>query len=253
MGRRTREGSDSSDRVEGRSRKHAKLLRDGHDSDGDCWRWRTLLEKLHFLLDNELEGSVLNWLHDGSQFVVKHTGEIKLAKLLGLQVCSLDQVLEALHFECRVEDHWNCTIYRHWCFVRGHPHKIDRIAGYNSLSPEWGFVMPNIAYNSELKPLEVRLSLLGSTEQAWEVTIAPTVLPQPTLDVTEDFFFQENVTFCSAVEEVSWKKEFDSSDDCSDHNMKSPLWWSQRSDFSSICTDDLSEMDSLSQISAFYG
>ncbi|KAF1793874.1 hypothetical protein GQ600_18310 [Phytophthora cactorum] len=170
------------------------------------------------------------WLEDGSQFIVEHTGDVKLAQLLGLRVCSVHQVLEALNFECLDESHWDFSIYRHGCFVRGDPHKIEQIAGYDSLSAEKDVVMPNIAYSSELKPLEVRLSLSDSQSQSWEVTIAP-----------------------SQHGGDSWGDIFDNSEELSDHDMNSPIWWSQRSDFSSICTDDLSDMDTLSQISAFYG
>ncbi|KAE8997578.1 hypothetical protein PF011_g15428 [Phytophthora fragariae] len=53
----------------------------------------------------------------------------------------------------------------------------------------------------------------------------------------------------SSAEETSWDDVFDHSDQWSDHDLNSPMWWSQRSDFSSICTDDLSDMDTLSQLS----
>ncbi|KAE9214069.1 hypothetical protein PF002_g17781 [Phytophthora fragariae] len=52
----------------------------------------------------------------------------------------------------------------------------------------------------------------------------------------------------SSAEETSWDDVFDHSDQWSDHDLNSPMWWSQRSDFSSICTDDLSDMDTLSQL-----
>ncbi|KAG2786809.1 hypothetical protein PC129_g6196 [Phytophthora cactorum] len=252
MGRRAREASDDS-AIAGRSLKHVKLLQDGLDISGDIWSWRNLLERLHFLLDNELERDAIAWLEDGSQFIVEHTGDVKLAQLLGLRVCSVHQVLEALNFECLDESHWDFSIYRHGCFVRGDPHKIEQIAGYDSLSAEKDVVMPNIAYSSELKPLEVRLSLSDSQSQSWEVTIAPSVLPRPAFDTGENFHFQESAVFESSMGESSWGDIFDNSEELSDHDMNSPIWWSQRSDFSSICTDDLSDMDTLSQISAFYG
>ncbi|ETP04025.1 hypothetical protein F441_19120 [Phytophthora nicotianae CJ01A1] len=249
MGRRVREASDDSD-VEGRGLKHKKLP-DELDIPGEIWSWRNLLERLHFLLDNELERDALAWLEDGAQFIVEHAGEAKLAQLLGLRVCSVHQTLEALNFECLDESHWDFSIYRHDCFVRGDPNKIEQIAGYDNAAKD--FEMPNIAYSSELKPLEVRLSLSDSQSQSWEVTIAPSVLPHPTLDVGEDFHLQNSVAFESCTREISWGEIFENSDEMSDHGMNSPLWWSQRSDFSSICTDDLSDMDMLSPISAFYG
>ncbi|KAE9097047.1 hypothetical protein PF010_g16118 [Phytophthora fragariae] len=56
----------------------------------------------------------------------------------------------------------------------------------------------------------------------------------------------------SSAEETSWDDVFDHSDQWSDHDLNSPMWWSQRSDFSSICTDDLSDMDTLSQLTTSF-
>ncbi|KAF4036535.1 hypothetical protein GN244_ATG11241 [Phytophthora infestans] len=216
------------------------------------WSWRNLFERLHCLLDNELELDTLAWLEDGTQFIVVHTGEEKLAQLLSLRVCSVHMTLEAMNFKYLEDYHGGFTIYRHDCFVRGDPHKIAQIEGCNSA--EMDFAMPNIAYDAELKPLEVRLSISDPQAQAWEVTIAPSVLPDRTFDVCEDFHLEENVnSFDSGMQETSWGEMSADSGAWSDHDMNSPLWWSQRSDFSSICTDDLSDMDTLSQISAFYG
>ncbi|CAI5722783.1 unnamed protein product [Peronospora effusa] len=85
--------------------------------------------------------------------------------------------------------------------------------------------MPSVAYSSALKPLEVRLSLSDTRSQSWEVTIAPSVLPHPTFDATDVSCYHE-----SSSTENSWGDI----------------------DFSSICTDDLSDMDTLSQISTYY-
>ncbi|KAE8967038.1 hypothetical protein PF005_g28535, partial [Phytophthora fragariae] len=104
-----------------------------------------------------------------------------------------------------------------------------------------------------LKPLEVRLSLSDSQSQSWEVTIAPSVLPHPNFDVAEVFHFEGTFGVASSAEETSWEDVIDHSDQWSDHDLNSPMWWSQRSDFSSICTDDLSDMDTLSQLSTYYG
>ncbi|CAH0493890.1 unnamed protein product [Peronospora farinosa] len=230
MGRRTREESET-----------------GHDDDNGSWR--TLLQNLHFLLDNETEGEALTWCGNGKQFLIQRTREVRLAKQLGLRVCSLHQVLETLNFECQEADHWNFTIYRHDCFVLGRPEKIEQIPSHNMplFSTDKDVVMPSVAYSSALKPLEVRLSLSDIRSQSWEVTIAPSVLPHPTFDATDVSCYHE-----SSSTENSWGDMFDESDQGSDHDMNSPLWWSQRSDFSSICTDDLSDMDTLSQISTYY-
>ncbi|CAH0493896.1 unnamed protein product [Peronospora farinosa] len=211
--------------------------------------WRTLLQNLHFLLDNETEGEALTWCGNGSHCPIQRTREVRLAKQLGLRVCSLHQVLETLNFECQEADHWNFTIYRHDCFVLGRPEKIEQIPSHNMplFSTDKDVVMPSVAYSSSLKPLEVRLSLSDTRSQSWEVTIAPSVLPHPTFDATDVSCYHE-----SSSTENSWGDMFDESDQGSDHDMNSPLWWSQRSDFSSICTDDLSDMDTLSQISTYY-
>lgn len=193
------------------------------------------------------------WLEDGLQFIVYQAKEFKLAKLLGLRVCSIYQVLEALNFEC-LEEQSNYSIYRHHCFIRGNVHMIEQIINYSNLGEGKKFAMPSIAYSSELRPLEVRLNLSDSKLQSWEVTIAPSVLSHPTtLDICEDFLMQEKSAIRSSSGECLWGNLFSSSDEWSDHDMNSPLWWSQQSDFSSICTDDLSDMDALSQISVHYG
>ncbi|KAG6572867.1 WW domain [Phytophthora cinnamomi] len=226
-------------------------------SDGD-WGWRTFLEKLHFFLDNETEGDSLAWLEDGVRFVVHQASEARLETWLGLRGCSLHQVLEALNFHCRQELHWEHAIYRHDCFVRGNPLKIDEMLVGRDSSGLVGkevadMAMPSVAYSSALKPLEVRLSLSDSHSQSWEVTIAPSVLPHPNFDGVEFFHFEESVGAGSSAEENSWEDMLDNSDQWSDHDLNSPMWWSQRSDFSSICTDDLSDMESLSQLSTYYG
>ncbi|CAI5730471.1 unnamed protein product [Peronospora destructor] len=248
MGRRTPKESDCNIV---RHAQHVKLRRGGHEGhDDDAGNWRTILPKLHFFLDNETDGEALAWRGNGTHFFVQRTREVRLAKQLGLRVCSLHQVLETLNFECQEEDHWNYTIYRHDCFVLGRPEKIEQIPSRNMplfFSTDKDVVMPSVVYSSALKPLEVRLSLSGTRSQSWEVTIAPSVLPRPTFDATDVPCYHESNSL-----ENSWEDMFDESEQGSDHDMNSPLWWSQRSDFSSICTDDLSDMDTLSQISTYY-
>ncbi|POM64014.1 Hypothetical protein PHPALM_20520 [Phytophthora palmivora] len=221
--------------------------------DGENWSWKSFLELLHFFLDSEIERDALAWLDGGLQFIVHHTGEVNVAQRLGLRVCSLRQALEALSFTCLEETQWGYTIYHHNSFVLGNPGRIEEILALSgSLSVKKDMVMPSIAYNSELKPLEVRLSFPDPLSKSWEVTVAPSILPRPTFDATEDVTFQ-NVDFGNSADENSWDDVVDNLDEWSDHDMNSPLWWSQRSDFSSICTDDLSDMDTLSQINAYYG
>ncbi|GMF17223.1 unnamed protein product [Phytophthora fragariaefolia] len=270
----TEDGAD----IERLHPKHVKLLCDGQtsarpgarakkltptlrstcsdqSSSGGDWSWRTLLEKLHFFLDNETEGDALAWLEDGVHFVVHQSSEIRLEAWLGLRACSLHQVLEALGFHCREELHWDYSIYCHDSFVRGCPRKIEEMVADDARGPpskEVDVVMPSVAYNSALKPLEVRLSLSDSHSQSWEVTIAPSVLPHPNFDTSEVFHFEGTFGDGSSAED-SWEGMLDEADQWSDHDVDSPMWWSQHSDFSSICTDDLSDMDVLSQISAYYG
>ncbi|KAL3674621.1 hypothetical protein V7S43_000564 [Phytophthora oleae] len=256
MARRARDENDTSIDVEERSLKHGKVLQNGKDYSGENWCWGTFLKKLHFFLDQGTAGFALAWLQDGSHFIVQHSKEVELAKQLGLRACSLHQVLETLNFECQEESHWEYTIYHHNCFMLGNPEKIEEILDHETLSPsastDQAVAMPSIAYSSALKPLEVRLSLPDSHSQSWEVTIAPSVLPHPTFDVTEELLTDESTTFTRRTEERSWGDLLDTTDEWSDPDMNSPLWWSQRSDFSSICSDDLSDMDTLSQISSFF-
>ncbi|CEG38298.1 WW domain [Plasmopara halstedii] len=210
-------------------------------------RRKCLLMKLHILLDNELETDALMWLEDGLHFIVQQKKEIKLAQLLGLRVCSLHQVLEALNFDYAEEDHESYTVYRHQYFLRGNSNEIDQI-----IPAEKYLAMPNIAYSSELKPLEVRLSLADSRVQSCEVTIAPSHQLNKTIELRDASYYQEVAGFNVSMKENSWGDKVDFLDEWSNHDMNSPLWWSQRSDFSTICTDELSEMDTLSQISAYY-
>ncbi|EGZ30024.1 hypothetical protein PHYSODRAFT_323479 [Phytophthora sojae] len=258
MGRRAREESagDSVDIERRRRNKQLKLLRDDEGCSGVDWSWRTFLQKLHFFLDNETEGDSLAWLEDGVHFVVHQTSEAPLETWLGLRVCSLHQVLEALNFQCREELRWEYVIYHHDCFVRGNPLKIKEMLQPDTSavsSKAGGMTMPNVTYSSTLKPLEVRLSLSDSHSQSWEVMIAPSVLPHPNFDVPEAFKVEESFGAGNSADETSWDDVFDYSDEWSDHDLSSPMWWSQRSDFSSICTDDLSDMDTLSQLSTYFG
>ncbi|GMF13833.1 unnamed protein product [Phytophthora lilii] len=224
--------------------RRAREERAGSDYAGEDWSWKTFLEKLHFILDEGVEGDSVSWMDDGKHVVVRHGREGGIEARLGLRVCSLHQMLEAMNFECREELHWEFSIYRHDSFVRGSPGKVEEI-----ISEAIRIVMPTVAYDPALKPLEVRLSLPEAHSHSWEVTVAPTVLPHPTVD--DLVLFQRS--FGVGVGESSWGDMLDDSEQWSDHDMNSPMWWSQHSDFSSICTDDLSDMDSLSQISAYYG
>ncbi|KAL7687261.1 hypothetical protein Plhal304r1_c023g0079481 [Plasmopara halstedii] len=247
MGRRARDTCDDSDSAERQHVKYMRLLRDDRAAVGDRWSYRCLLMKLHILLDNELETDALMWLEDGLHFIVQQKKEIKLAQLLGLRVCSLHQVLEALNFDYAEEDHESYTVYRHQYFLRGNSNEIDQI-----IPAEKYLAMPNIAYSSELKPLEVRLSLADSRVQSCEVTIAPSHQLNKTIELRDASYYQEVAGFNVSMKENSWGDKVDFLDEWSNHDMNSPLWWSQRSDFSTICTDELSEMDTLSQISAYY-
>ncbi|OWZ09313.1 hypothetical protein PHMEG_00018009 [Phytophthora megakarya] len=221
----------------------------GHDCAGEYWSWKDFLQHLLFILDNEIERDSVQWLEGGVEFIVQHTGEGKLAQRLGLRVCSLHQVLEALAFEYMEDNQCGYTIYHHHSFVLGHPSRIDEILALE-LSPsiERDIVMPNITYSSELKPLEIRLSLPDPLSKNWEVTIASSILSLTTLDAGEDFDTPETTGISPAKGTL-----IDDLDEGSDHDVNSPLWWSQHTDFSSICSDDLSDTDTLSQISAYYG
>ncbi|KAG1685762.1 hypothetical protein DVH05_007756 [Phytophthora capsici] len=222
---------------------------------GEKWCWRTFLEKLHYVLDQGTAGYALSWLQDGSHFVAHRSKEGEVAKQLGLRVFTLHQVLETLGFECQEESDWEYIIYRHDCFVLGNPGKIEGILNHETLSPSTAVqavVMPSVAYNSELKPLEVRMSLPDSHSQSWEVTIAPSVLPHLTFDDTEELMVDESSTLANNTGERCWGSMLEHTDEWSDPEMNSPLWWSQRSDFSSICSDDLSDIETLSQISSFF-
>ncbi|KAI9911538.1 hypothetical protein PsorP6_009178 [Peronosclerospora sorghi] len=237
------------------ARRKQKLHERGDDNAGENGSWRPLLKKLHFFLDNETEREVLAWSGGGFHFLVQQEGEVRLAERLGLRVCSLRQALEALNFDCQEENQCQYTMYRHDSFVRGRSDMIERIlVGHNVplFSIERNVVRPNVTYSSALKPLEVRLSLPDTNYKSWEVTIAPSVLAHPTLDTKEVVSLHETLGGDSNAE-TSWEDIFDEPGQWSDHDIHSPLFWSQRSDFSSICTDDLSERDALSQISAFYG
>ena len=220
-----------------------------------------MLESLHFVLESETEGDAVAWLDNGTHFCVLQAREHRLAKVLGLRVCSLHQVLEALNFESEEKREWECTVYHHGCFVLGHPEQIDQIVppiGHKlphlSTFTEKDVPRPCVTYNSALKPLEVRLNLSSKSPQSWRVTIAPSVLLGPTFDATDTSSPHERADPFDGnrAGDGSWGHVSQDSRHPSDHDMNSPLWWSQRSDFSSICTDDLSDMDTLSQISAFY-
>ncbi|CAH0481072.1 unnamed protein product [Peronospora belbahrii] len=243
MTRRFRNENDSTVVVEERCMKQLRCDRRGQDDKS----WRSILEKLHYCLDNETEEDALVWLDNGTHFLVQQTREVRLAKRLGLRVCTLHQMLEAFNFKYQEDgDQREYTIYYHECFILGHPEKIEQILSHDMprFSTDKDVEMPHVAYSSALKPLEVRLSLPDTSSQSYEVTIAPSVLPCPTFDAADVFFYRANRSVGNA--------SFDESSEWSDHDVTSPLWWSQRSDFSSICTDDLSDMDTLSQISAYY-
>ncbi|KAG7401043.1 hypothetical protein PHYBOEH_003238 [Phytophthora boehmeriae] len=248
MGRRQREESEHSNKKMKRSRR----VHDG---------WRDFLERLYFCLEDGTEQHSLSWIEDGSHFAINQAHESRIEALLGLRVCSVHQALEVLGFECTEELFSEYSIYRHSSFTRGHPDKIEQILAHPTPSPprEQDLTMPNVAYNSDLNPLEVRVTLPDSRSQAWEVTIAPSIhrleIGKGTGDggpVIAAWRFAEVGSDVSSLEAFREEMVMDTDRCGSDSEMESPLWWSQRSDFSSICTDDLSDMDALSQISAYY-
>ncbi|RLN48645.1 hypothetical protein BBJ29_002545 [Phytophthora kernoviae] len=259
MGRRQREESDVGNiEAQGRehNNKHMKRTRGAHGG------WGAFLEKLHSCLENGTEEDSFSWVGDGSQFAIMQTHEPRIEALLGLRVCSVHQALEVLGFECTQELYSEYSIYRHRSFVRGNPGTIGQILAHSMLpsSNEKDLTMPRVAYSSELNPLEVRVIPRDLHSQAWEVTIAPSILPHLAIDkgvgggdsVAAMWHFAEITRDESNRETCREGILMDTDRWGSDTEMESPLWWSQRSDFSSICTDDLSDMDTLSQISTYY-
>ncbi|CAI5714652.1 unnamed protein product [Hyaloperonospora brassicae] len=267
MGRRGREERGSSGEA-------VTKVRNETDAAGS-WSWRAVLERLHLCLDSDTAPDALAWLDNGTHFYVAQTREDRVAAALGLRVCSLQQVLAAWSFDCHDEERArDCyTVYHHSCFVRGDPQQIDHIVS-PLVAPDLSFVrrphtekdvtMPRVTYSAALRPLEVRLRLSSThatTSPSWRVTIAPpTVLLCSTVDAADAWAHgrHESVAdfLCDSSRAsggASWGDAGDDAGHASDHDMDSPLWWSQQSDFSSICTDDLSDVDTLSQLSAFYG
>ncbi|RLN76612.1 hypothetical protein BBJ28_00013348 [Nothophytophthora sp. Chile5] len=231
-----------------------------------CNDWHSFLEKLHGLLEQSTEEDPISWISDGTQFVIHKEGEQKIETQLGLRSSSLHQVLEELNFVCREKLDSAYTIYHHDGFVRGNPSKIQQIQTPVTPPPSSNedLAMPNVAYNSALNPLEVRVTFPDPTSHTeyWQVTVAPSILPpcvaDPSLyadplDAILDF--HDKVLAESGVTEIHWGEGVDDqmqSDQGAETEMESPLWWSQHSDFSSICSDDLSDMGILSQLSAYY-
>ncbi|KAK1947339.1 hypothetical protein P3T76_001349 [Phytophthora citrophthora] len=250
--------ADAGFNVKERSLKHMKLWPDEEqDHFGEKWCWETFLKKLHYFLDQETAGFALAWLQGGSHFIIHHSKEVDLAKQLGLQGCSLCEALQTLGFEFQEESDWEYTIYHHLCFTLGKPETIEEILQVADKelfisADQTVSIMPSIAYSSELKPLEVRLSLPDSHSQPWEVTIAPSALSHATFDTTDELMIDESTAVTNYTGEHSWGSILGITGEGSDPDINSPLWWSQRSDFSSICSDDLSGMDTLSQISSFF-
>ena len=223
-----------------------------------------MLERLHLCLDSDTAPDALAWLDNGTHFYVTQTREDRVAAALGLRVCSLPQVLAAWSFDCSEGARDGCTVYHHSCFVRGDRQQIDHIVP-PLVAPDVSFVrrthtekdvtLPRVTYSAALRPLEVRLRLSSphAASPSWRVTVAPpTVLLCATVDAADAVAHGRHESVAdwfdrsSSASGASWG-------DASDHEVDSPLWWSQQSDFSSICTDDLSDVDTLSQLSAFYG
>uniref|UniRef100_K3WU10 Uncharacterized protein n=1 Tax=Globisporangium ultimum (strain ATCC 200006 / CBS 805.95 / DAOM BR144) TaxID=431595 RepID=K3WU10_GLOUD len=123
--------------------------------------------------------------------------------------------------------------------------------------------MPDVSYNPALNPLEVRVKCSGSAShcESWHVVIASSLQPEvPSTERASKSFFQQKSCGAESTQLSSGTdSHFDQAaapyfvSGCDDRDQESYNWINRPSDASSLCLDDLTDIDILSQISAYYG
>lgn len=122
--------------------------------------------------------------------------------------------------------------------------------------------MPDVSYNPTLNPLEVRVKCSKATShnESWQVVIASNLQPDMTSkERVASHFLQQR--YCAESTQTPsgadvWFDQAEPSHSTAGSDEREPesySWTHRPSESSSLCLDDLTDIDILSQISAYYG
>lgn len=191
-----------------------------------------LLSRLRSVLDRSRLGDPIFWSDDGLAFILNTEKQRCVSDLVGCSFSSFDDYLRCLSFHCREDPYFtNCVIYSHMLFAQGEPELIRLKLFAESGVGADDLALPAQSFSSALKPLEVMVHVekrvFGDT--ACEVVVASSVI-----NAVPDHVFANGY--------------------CLEASQDSALgsWTNEASQQSSISADDLTDVDILSQISAYY-
>ncbi|TYZ66355.1 hypothetical protein PybrP1_006952 [[Pythium] brassicae (nom. inval.)] len=220
----------------------------------------TFLLKLHACLQLRAADSALCWIEGGTRFQVQLANRDALVSSFGTTATQFRRSLEALDFQLQEERDAAVLIATHSEFSRWKLPDVDKMSASSAkrrvIRPDEVLRMPEVSYNPALKPLEVRVRCSGATAscgESWEVVIASSLKPVASLaEKDERYFMLDDDDECFGSERQLLVPVADSSEE--DKDAETCSWLNNSSESSSSqCLDDLTDIDILSQISAYYG
>lgn len=235
------------------------------------------LLKLHACLQLNSVGDALRWV-DGARFTVQLADKGTVAAHFGSTALKFRRMLEALDFQLQEQQGSEVLLATHSEFSRWAIPNIDKMiarssrrsnSSSSSKKREELLRMPEISYNSALNPLEVRFKCSGAAQscsELWQVVVASSLKTAVKAPEEEEscFVLQEGGGYdseCGEESSSSGDDECFGSERCpliaagssEDRDPESYRWISHQSESPSLCLDDLTDIDILSQISTYYG
>lgn len=226
------------------------------------------LRELHARLSLNTAEDAISWVDDGTRFKIRVASEASLISWFGKPSEAFRQTLESLNFQCREERESGELLFAHSEFSKCKLPSVNDFVQHNSRSQDKqcqeALRMPDVSYNPMLNPLEVRVKCskaAASHSELWQVVIASSLQPGMTSSerVASYFLQEDEATGSDSSTPPGVDLYFDSerppcySSSSQDREPESYSWVGRPSESSSLCLDDFTDIDILSQISAYYG
>lgn len=220
----------------------------------------TFLLKLHACLQLKTASGALCWVGDGTRFQVQLASREALASCFGATTTQFRRALEALDFQFQEERESAVLLATHSEFSKWKFPDVDKMS-VSSLTRrviEFDDMlrMPEVSYNPALKPLEVRVRCFGATAscgESWEVVIASSLKPAASSTERDAPYYMLDDDECFGSDRQLFVPTTTVAGSSEDKDSETCSWLDDSSESSSQCFDDLTDIDILSQISAYYG
>lgn len=227
------------------------------------------LRELHARLSLNTVQDAIYWVEGGAWFKVRPASQAYLLSWFGKSSQAFRQTLESLNFLCCEERESGEQLFAHSAFSKSMLPSAEELAQRSNTDQDnqcqEELRMPDVSYNPTLNPLEVRFKCsraAASHHESWQVMIASSLQPSMTSsERVASYFLQEEEELTGSDSSTPPEADiyFDperppcSAPSSQDQEPESYSWISRPSDTSSICMDDFTDIDILSQISAYYG